>query len=273
MQFASNELKLASDFGDIRLDGKKWSDLQGDAEIKKQFWNYQITVELIDVSDGDLVNEVFDRLNRNARKLTNQELRHAKYDGWFVKEAEQEATREDWRKLGITTPARSKRMADVQFISELMLVVLQNKILGFDQDALDAFYAKYDDPGDTDTLVDTEEFQERFGQFRDVLVAMDAVNGSVSNSARALGNIYSLWGVLVLADALPSAIDLATKYQEFMRQLAELSAMKDPAAVLHSDDRHLFAAAFHYLTNLRGANTDLTPRLERHDALKIALLT
>src|SRR6266852_2160368 len=87
-----HDLIRVGDFGDVRLDGKKWSQLQGEQELKQSFWNYQVTVEMIDVLDGTVVNEVFDRLNRNARKLTRQELRHAQFDGWFISEAEAEST-------------------------------------------------------------------------------------------------------------------------------------------------------------------------------------
>ena len=67
------------------------------------------------------MNAVFDRLNRNARKLTPQELRHAKFDGWFINRIESELDRPEWKKLGIVTSSRSRRMADSQFISELAL--------------------------------------------------------------------------------------------------------------------------------------------------------
>src|ERR1035441_777137 len=86
LEFASNKLRLASTYGDNRLDGKKWSDLEGEQALKQRFWNYQITVEMIDIVEGTVVNEVFDRLNRNSRKLTAQELRHAKFDGWGISE-------------------------------------------------------------------------------------------------------------------------------------------------------------------------------------------
>ena len=73
----------------------------------------------------------------------------------MIQEAEREAERPDWRSLGVVTNARAKRMADVQFLSELMLVTLEGRIIGFDQDALDEFYAKYDDPLDSEAAIDT----------------------------------------------------------------------------------------------------------------------
>src|SRR5260221_2233260 len=106
LSFSQNDLRLSKDFGDARLDGKKWKQLQGDQELKHRFWNYQITVEMIDDVQGTLINEVFDRLNRNARKLARQELRHAKFDGWFATYVEKEAGEDDWVTLGIVTTAR-----------------------------------------------------------------------------------------------------------------------------------------------------------------------
>ena len=50
----------------------------------------------------------------------------------FIETAEAEAEKQEWKKLGIVTPARMKRMADVQFISELMSVTIRGAIEGFD---------------------------------------------------------------------------------------------------------------------------------------------
>ena len=144
LEFANDKIKIGGDYGDIRLNGKKWSSLQGEQTLKQRFWNCQVTVEMIDIVEGTIVNEVFDRLNRNSRKLTAQELRHAKFEGWFIITVENEADDAGWRELDVATTARVKRMVDSQFISELLLVILEEGIMGFDQDALDDLYAKYD---------------------------------------------------------------------------------------------------------------------------------
>src|SRR5712671_1512282 len=48
-------IRIGKNFGDIRLDGKKWSDLNGEQDLKRRLWNYQITVEMIDVVEGSVV--------------------------------------------------------------------------------------------------------------------------------------------------------------------------------------------------------------------------
>lgn len=52
-------------------------------------------------------------------------------------------------------------MKNVQFISELPLILLENKIVGFDQDYLDQMYAKYDELEDIEDIFDLDNYRER----------------------------------------------------------------------------------------------------------------
>jgi hypothetical protein len=273
LDFIHDRLRVSSDFGDVRLDGKKWSQLQGDQELKLSFWNYQITIEMIDILDGTVVNEVFDRLNRNARKLTRQELRHAQFDGWFITEAESESTREEWRSLGVITTARVKRMIDTQFISELMLVVLEGKMMGFDQDTLDELYAKYEEPSETAPELNQEEFQQLFAAARSYVVQMNEEEEIVSQFAKGFGNFYTLWAVIALTDTeeLPPPPTMAQRYKAFMEKVNRLTGQEDLDAFLREDQAGEYTLSFTYLTYSRGASTDLGPRTERFKALKAAL--
>jgi hypothetical protein len=132
-----NEIAIDSSYNDPQLSGKKWKDIENDPDLKATFLNYELTVEYIDTNDKYVINEVFERLNRTSRKLERQELRHAKYDGWFLNATEREAEKEEWERLGIVTKARMRRMKDVQCISELLAVLLKNRIFSFNQEALD----------------------------------------------------------------------------------------------------------------------------------------
>lgn len=272
LDFIYDRIRISNDFGDIRLDGKKWSQLHGDQELKQKFWNYQITVEMIDVLEGSIVNEVFDRLNRNARKLTRQELRHAKFDGWFISEAEAEAAREEWRSLGVITTSRAKRMIDAQFISELMFVVLEQSMMGFDQDALDDLYAKYEEPSETSPELDQEEFQQRFSATRNYIVNMNEEEGVVSEYARGFGHFYTLWAFAAITEDLPAPSVAAQRYKAFMQRVNTLVSQEDLDEFIRKDEAGEYTLSFTYLTNSRGASTDLGPRAERLRALKAALL-
>jgi hypothetical protein len=272
LDFVSNAVKMGREFGDARIDSKKWKDFANENDIKQKFWNYQLTVELIDWADGTVVNEVFDRLNRNARKLTNQELRHAKFDGWFLKEAEAESARDEWRELGISTTARAKRMVDTQFISELLLVVLEKKIFGFDQDMLDDFYAKYDDPWDTDPEFNEEEYRENFARVKNVVMGMDKSNACISQYARGFGNFYSLWSAIALSEDCPSPEILSARYSDFMAKVERLSSENDLEGFLAGSEPGLYTAALSYLQNARGASTEYNQRSERFVAISTAIM-
>jgi hypothetical protein len=226
---------------------------------------------MIDIVE-DVVNEVFDRLNRNSRRLTRQELRHAKYDGWFTTLAEAEAEKETWDTLGVTTKARAKRMTDTQFISELMLVVLERAVLGFDQDELDESYGKYDDPSDAVVGFSEQDFTEKFEQVKAYLLSMETEESVISTYAKSLAHFYTLWAIVALNyDNLQPVKETARRYKAFMEKVETLSAQKDLEAFL-AEHGATFQNPFIYYDYARGASTDLRPREERYKVLSKELL-
>lgn len=272
LDFVNDRIRIAKNFGDIRLDGKKWSDLNGEQDLKHRLWNYQITVEMIDVVEGSVVNEVFDRLNRNARRLTRQELRHAKFEGWLITEVETESTREEWSTLGVVTKARAKRMVDSQFISELMFVVLEGQVLGFDQDNLDEMYGKYDDPSETVQEFNQDDFLQRFAAAKNYLLEMDGETRIVAKYAKGFGHFYTLWAFVALTEDLPAAPIIAERYVAFLEKVQKLAEQEDLDAFLRDVEAGEYTLSLTYLTHSRGASTDLGPRAQRLAALSTALL-
>ena len=276
LDFANDKISISKDYGDARLDGKKWSSiLKGDDKLKHQFWNYQISVEMVDRVEGSLINEVFDRLNRNARKLTRQELRHAKFEGWFATQVETESENETWKTLGVVTTARIKRMADTQFISELLLVVLEGAVLGFDQDDLDVLYGKYDDaPENSDNPFSEEKFNKTVSAARSYLTKMEGHNKAISEFAQSFTHFYTLWCVIALnGPPLKTAEDVAKRYVSFMKKVETLAAKKDDLeSFIKADAKNTYKSALSYYNSSRGASTDLTPRQERYEVLKRELL-
>jgi hypothetical protein len=268
LEFVQDLISIPKDFGDNRLAGKKWSQL--DSDSKKMFWNYLITVEMMPAVDDILVNNVFERINRNSRKLADQERRHAKFDGWLITRAEAEANKQEWKDFGIVTTARAKRMADVQFISELMMLTLKRQITGFDQDALDQFYADYDVPAETVPTFNEEDFNTAFEGIKRFLTQMNEANGSVGQYGRTLAHFYTLWGYAVLSRPdNADAAQIASRYADFMARVAEV--LNEHSVLTVPDDTLQYRNLMDYMANVRGATTDATPRLVRHRALSSAL--
>lgn len=271
VEFRQGKVRLPENFSDVTLQKKKWKDLQ--RPHREQFWNYELVVEQIpDISDASIKN-IFERINRNSRKLTPQELRHAKYDGWFIKAAESEAEKQEWRDFGLMTPARIKRMADVQFTSELMILTIKREIEGFDQDLIDDFYAAYEDLEEQPLFVD-EDFNREFERVKSYLRTMVESDASLVNFFKVQGHVYSLWAYLTIEKgrALPVG-ELLPKYQPFLIDVAAVieQIRGDDIPPISTDDGGYRRAVLSYALNMRGASTDLAPRQARHSNL-IAVL-
>ncbi|MBQ8417942.1 MAG: DUF262 domain-containing protein [Phascolarctobacterium sp.] len=148
LKFIDNNLELPSDyddgaFGDSRLNSKKFEDLNGDLEaFKMQFWRYVLSVEYIEADDTDIINNVFDRLNRNGEPLEPQELRKAKYSNTLLMNIVDELVREmDWSNL---KKVKINRMQDAEFVSELIFYLLENSPMDASKkENMDEYYEKW----------------------------------------------------------------------------------------------------------------------------------
>jgi hypothetical protein len=270
--FTQNTIAMDREYGDMRLNGKKWKNIEIDPDLKALFYGYSLPIEFIDDDNSLIINEVFDRLNRTSRKLERQELRHARYDGWFIKITEAEAEKEEWERMGVVTKARMRRMKDAQCISELLTVLVKNRITGYDQDALDDIYAEYDSPHETLPNFEEEDFKRNLEFTKDYILSMDAHDLAVTKFAKGFVNFYSLWAFVVLNRThLETPETTAARYSEFMERVAALSKERDINKFL-GDENSLYSAAYKYLINSGKNNTDLKRREARNEVLESVLV-
>jgi hypothetical protein len=269
LMFARGDVRVPKDFGDTTLRGKRWKDL--DKDQRTAFWNYTLLVEFLPSVEDALVDKVFERINRNSRKLKEQERRHARFDGWFIEFVEAQAADEDWETFGVSTKARAKRMDDVQFISELLMVTISDDVRGFDHDVIDSYYVDYESPDETPVGSPPKTVDDINRQFSETKVAVRLMlehEPKIAAYLKTLQNFYSLWGVLTIwPNSSDDAAALAKGYADFMERVAELQ--KNPAL---AEDSNADERAVKYAQNIRGASTDDAPRRARHDALLDALL-
>lgn len=270
ISFAESKISLADDMQDEGLAGKKWKNI--DVDQKKKFWNYQLAVEMLDSVDTAVVKEIFDRYNRTSKNLERQELRHAKYDGWMVTTAEDEAKKVEWRNLGIVTTANARRMKDVQFISELMLVLLKGSISGFDQDEIDEYYAKYDTPNEGDPNFSEDDFAEKFDHLKNWILALEANGNVVTLFGKSYTNFYSLWSLAASTPNLPDPVAFAPCYQGFMEKVSLILKSDDPHEFMGGENAQNNHHPLIYAQNARGANTELPQRTSRLEALSSLLV-
>lgn len=273
--FAKNKISIDKDYGDERLNGLRFKKIS--SEMRKVFWNYSVPVDFIDIEGLD-INEVFDRVNRNSRNLERQELRHAKYNGWFITQSENEADIDEfWETIKVTTKAKLKRMKNVQLVSELLLIIIDQEIVGFDQDYLDEKYAIYDDVEieGGETLLDLTQYNTKLKNVKSFILSMELHNNCITELAKTNYNLHSLFAVVILEDLKGiNAADFADKYSDFMNLVDTFRQAADPDELYSSDSSKdsNWDLAYKYYNNTRGANTDLPQRLERYNGLKEAIL-
>ena len=266
IDFRDNKIRIPDDFSDITLQKQRWKDLRRDMRVK--FWNYELSVEMLPDVTESAIRSIFERINRNSRRLTPQEMRHAKYEGWFITFVEGEAENaEEWRGFGVVTTARSKRMMDVQFISELCAVVLKGKILGFDQNALDDLYAEYEDTTELGMFVE-DDFVAEIHRLKRSIAELLRLKSELKDALKVQSHFYSLWTYLHLEkERFPDIKDFVDRYQTFMTAVQEALVSPDPRVGIEMVDRPLQKAVLEYADSARGASTDLTPRKMRHMGL------
>lgn len=268
IDFTKDKVRIPEDFADSNLRKKRWSELERDA--RERFWNYSLIVEMLpDVTDSAVKN-IFERINRNSRRLMPQELRHAKYDGWFIKSAEAEAEKQEWKTLGIVTPARMKRMQDVQFLSELMSVTIRGAIEGFDQDSLDETYAGFEELSENPNFIE-DDFRTEFEATKRYVTELSTLKPELLEFFKHQGHFYTLWGYLTVEKGRRlEPADFAQRYLQFLSDVTGLIPElrgNEGASTASEETTAERRAILSYALNARGASTDLTPRRTRHDAL------
>lgn len=154
IEFLENKIPLPSNFsedsfGDEKLNELLFSDLNKDefTEWKKAFWRYELTIENIDADSNlygeHLIENIFDRLNRNGEPLTRQELRKAAYHASDLYQLITDISQNQCLKSLLTSVDR-KRFEDHEIISELLFTQYESQIIAGDNyNLLDDKYKEY----------------------------------------------------------------------------------------------------------------------------------
>lgn len=283
LMFYKNKIRIDKAFVEEGLRNARWSDIKDDSDYRTRFFDYRFTIEQLSSNDFAQWEEVFHRVNKSQKGLTDQELRHARFDGWLVTRAEDEISNSEgfWRKLKVTTSSKTKRMKDVEFVSILMLVLLEGAIVGFPQAKLDELYAKYDFSesedyedymeGDEPTfyLNSTEiaEFENRFSLRKSVFENMLNLSENLISTGKVMTDLYSVWTYICLACVDDDLNGVEVGLNAFLGELISLREYKKSnggdSSGFNGDE---FVVAYEDASG--AASTDKGPRQNRLDSLK-----
>ena len=251
--FVSDVFPVSDDSKSGQQAGTFFSALSPDK--KRHLWSYPFLVEYVSSSDQELINGIFDRINRNVAKLTAQELRHAKLDGSFINTAEALA---GWisealpRNFPRFAQQSRQQMKDVEFVG-LLLLLLEEGPRSYSQATLDDAFTSRD--------VDWPDQQSIETQFRRVIETLKDILGQSphpgileTSRLRNQADFYSLFGAIAKkqeANSIVGAVEVAKRLLKFVQDVEdEDSRGKNPTL------REYYEAA-------RSASSDRGPRETR----------
>lgn len=235
--------------------GMKFDDLS--ADDKKKIFGYTFLVRVLPSMSDEDIRGVFQRLNKNVVALNQQELRQATYWGPFIKAMQEIANYNYWSTTGIFSPLNTRRMMDIEYISELAIAVLhghQNK-----KETLDKYYLDYEE--------NFEQKEDLIEIFQKVIFELEQLLPDIKNTRwKKKTDFYSLF--IYFANKvkfLPFDKDLRRtlrrQLDEFANKVSAYLSTEDGSRTNDNGD------IVEYAKSIR-ASSDLGNRKRRHLALE-----
>lgn len=163
--------------------GRVFGDLTPDQ--KADFWTYKIVVRSLSRTNDAEIRDLFERLNTNNVALNDQEIRNAHYAGSFKQLAERMADNPLFQTIGLFTARDIRRMLDVEYASELLLLTVEG--ITNKKDMLDSAYAAYEEELPREAEIE-EEFNIAISLLRSLIT--ESNKGQVKKKS----NFYTLYG-------------------------------------------------------------------------------
>jgi Protein of unknown function DUF262 len=237
-----------------------FSELNDDA--KKAFFGYRFQIRHLRTDSDEEVRDMFKRLNKYLTPLNAQELRNATFNGPFITLCNKLAEEDYWVQAGIVTPAAIRRMADIEFVSELLIGVLHGPQGGSDT-IVDDYYTTYED-------FEGEFPEQRRAEalFAEALMLIQRLFPDIKT--HRWSNKTDFYSLFVTIAHLTRNLRLRAKISRLRRSLINFA--KTVEARLADENFSAPPEVKQYARAVqRGAN-DKARRAERHDALMTVII-
>lgn len=197
--FINNEVPLPKEFGnDIygnkALNGLYFNEIKQkakeDEDIKTllaDFWAYSISIEYIENPDVKIVDNIFDRLNREGSRLNAQELRKAQYyDSLLYNDIIQ--FRNDKFIMNLTSKLNKNRLEDIGFLTELFIMTIRNNIFDGNETEVDKVFSEIAE------CYDEDQSKTIIKKFNDVKNLMESWNLNYEKfNIEGVSHLYAIW--------------------------------------------------------------------------------
>ncbi|MES9905575.1 MAG: DUF262 domain-containing protein [Sedimenticola sp.] len=193
VSFIENIIPVSSELDggvldDKDLAGAYFEDLEKEnlSGYKSHFWRYQIPVEYVDTTHVEVIDNVFDRLNRNGEPLNGQELRNSRYNKTALMQTVNRLSESNYWSNNLQHLDLS-RMEDKEFISELLFSIETGGSIDSRPAIIDNLYEKYS----TDEGVDWNAEENRFLA---ITTYMESLNINYeAYRIKGVSHLYGIW--------------------------------------------------------------------------------
>lgn len=232
---------------------------------RQKFLQYPFQCRVLHTDDEHQIRQMFARLNKYQMALKPQELRNATYQGPFARLSAQMADDPFWDDNRMFTKAVLRRMADVEFVSELLIGILHGP-QGGSAKAIDAYYVQYEDY--EDEFPEQRDAQNAYKHALDKISTLFPRLNDSNTRWRNRADFYSLF-VLIGSKYRSGSVLPATRIASVRRALGEFGdqvtkRLTEPKAKV-SKEAVAYARAVE-----KGVN-DRHRRAVRHESLEILL--
>lgn len=252
LEFIDCEFSLSEDYDPDYADFK-FNELP--SEMQKKFWGFTIFGREIEDATDEEVKNLFRRMNKNVVTLNAQELRHATYDGEFIKLMEEIAEDTFWSENKIVTPSEIRRMNDVQFVSDLFVSIMDG-IQDKTKD-LDRHYEIYESQ-----FIDKSKWKNRFFEIKQIIskVFPDLRETRWKNKSDFYTLFIALNNLMSGAAFIPEA-----NFPKLCKDLTDFSSKISAAATKTSKGAKLPREIANYLNAVTKSTTDKDRRVMRNN--------
>jgi hypothetical protein len=241
----------------VDLRGRYFTGLSKTQKIS--FFEYDFSVEYLPTNNEQVINAIFDRLNRNVAKLTPQELRHARFSGRFISQTEE---LQEWMESRLQkqfpriAESSRRQMKDVEVVATLLLF-LEEGPKSYSTLTLDKAFSDREEEWEAESRI-VDEFKNIINQLSSLIEHPDGTF-IPQTRLRNQADFYSLFAAfaeLARERALPGDPGIiAIRLKAFLE-------------ILESERLTSSRDATTYFDASRSASNDAGPRQKRISIMK-----
>ena len=265
--FIHNEVKLKPQYLLDNITKEKFSNkLFQDftAEEKTQFWNYNLMIiEFNQEASREQIVKIFRRLNLTDYNLNDQEKRNS-LSGDFAVLARDISEFKIWTKYSLFNVADVKRMKDVEFCANLIILFKKGIVDQTDQTILNQAYEDYQ-TGYDDADMDMEKISDAINALESFFISEKIIK-----FLKRKAQLYTLFCILFYMNRENIHVENEhrTRLEEFVTLYSKFSNDLDLEGRLSDAEKGVFDILKKYkLASSEGLNKH-TNRMIRQNAMK-----